>query len=41
MASDPKLKKIPDFYCDNKAALDDMKRLAEQEAALQSKENEK
>jgi hypothetical protein len=39
MASDPKLKKIPDFYCDNKAALDDMKRLAEQEAALQEADN--
>jgi len=29
--SDPDLEKIPDFYCDNKTALADMKRLAEQE----------
>ncbi|ABR89339.1 Uncharacterized conserved protein, pentapeptide repeat family [Janthinobacterium sp. Marseille] len=29
MASDPTLKKIPDFYCDNEEALEDMKRLAE------------
>lgn len=32
MASDPYLEKIPDFYCDNDAALADMKRLAELEA---------
>jgi hypothetical protein len=32
MASDPTLKKIPDFYCDNETALADMKRLAELEA---------
>ncbi len=31
MASDPKLEKIPDFYCDNETALADMKRLAELE----------
>ncbi len=30
LASDPKLKRIPDFYCGNEAALADMKRLAEQ-----------
>ena len=35
MASDPTLEKIPDFYCSNKAALEDMKRLAELEAAKQ------
>ncbi|KRG69145.1 pentapeptide repeat-containing protein [Pseudoxanthomonas dokdonensis] len=29
MASDPQLERIPDFYCDNKAALEDMRRLAE------------
>jgi pentapeptide repeat protein len=28
-ASDPKLERIPDFYCSNEAALADMKRLAE------------
>ena len=28
MASDPDLEKIPDFYCDNETALEDMKRLA-------------
>jgi hypothetical protein len=33
MASDPTLEKVPDFYCGNDAALDDMKRLAEAEAA--------
>ncbi len=33
MASDPTLEKIPDFYCDNKAALADMKRLAERVSA--------
>ncbi|MGL4242629.1 MAG: pentapeptide repeat-containing protein, partial [Beijerinckiaceae bacterium] len=32
VASDPKLERIPDFYCSNEAALADMKRLAEQEA---------
>ena len=32
-ASDPSLSKIPDFYCNNKTALADMKRLAEEEAA--------
>ena len=33
MASDPKLEKIPNFYATNQDALDDMKRLAELEAA--------
>jgi hypothetical protein len=33
MASDPTLEKVPDFYCSNEAALEDMKRLAEAEAA--------
>ena len=33
MASDQKLEKIPDFYCDNATALADMKRLAELEQA--------
>ena len=33
MASDPKLERIPDFYCGNSEALADMKRLAEAEAA--------
>jgi hypothetical protein len=33
LASDPKLEKIPDFYANNNAALEDMKRLAEEEAA--------
>jgi len=33
IASDPKLERVPDFYCSNEAALADMKRLAEQEAA--------
>ena len=32
-ASDPQLKKIPNFYCDNEAALADMKRLADMEQA--------
>ena len=31
MLSDPKLDKIPDFYCDNETALADMKRLADLE----------
>ncbi len=30
-ASDPTLEKVPDFYCGNKAALSDMKRLADAE----------
>jgi hypothetical protein len=29
LKSDPKIEKIPNFYCSNKEALDDMKRLAE------------
>ncbi len=33
LASDPKLQKVPDFYCDNETALADMKRLAELESA--------
>ena len=33
MASDPKLERIPDFYCGNSEALEDMRRLAEVEAA--------
>jgi len=33
LASDPTLDKFPDFYCGNTAALEDMKRLAEAEAA--------
>jgi hypothetical protein len=33
MASDPKLERVPDFYCSNQEALDDMRRLAEAEAA--------
>ncbi len=33
MASDPTLEKVPDFYCGNDDALEDMKRLAEAEAA--------
>ena len=32
LKSDPALERIPDFYCDNKTALADMKRLAEQAA---------
>jgi hypothetical protein len=32
MASDPTLERIPDFYCSNEQALEDMKRLAELEA---------
>lgn len=32
-ASDPSLEKVPDFYCGNEEALDDMKRLAELEAS--------
>lgn len=34
MASDPNLERIPDFYCDNETALEDMRRLAEAEAAM-------
>jgi len=30
MLSDPELERIPDFYCTNEEALEDMKRLAEQ-----------
>jgi uncharacterized protein YjbI with pentapeptide repeats len=33
MASDPKLERVPDFYCGNQEALDDMRRLAEAEQA--------
>ena len=33
LASDPTLDRFPDFYCGNAAALEDMKRLAELEAA--------
>ncbi len=33
MASDPQLERIPDFYCTNAEALEDMQRLAEAEAA--------
>jgi hypothetical protein len=33
LASDPKLEKMPNFYTNNEAAMADMKRLAEQEAA--------
>lgn len=32
MASDPALGKMPDFYCSDREALADMKRLAENEA---------
>ncbi|KMM77052.1 hypothetical protein ACP93_02485 [Xanthomonas sp. NCPPB 1128] len=32
MSSDPKLERIPDFYCGNTEALEDMRRLAEAEA---------
>ena len=35
MASDPKLERIPDFYCGNDEALEDMRRLAEAEAAAE------
>lgn len=31
-ASDPEMAGVPDFYCDNETALEDMKRLAEMEA---------
>ena len=31
--SDPTIREMPDFYCDNESALDDMKRRAELEAA--------
>ena len=33
IASDPKLERVPDFFCDNETALADMKRLAEMEEA--------
>ena len=33
LASDPQIEKIPDFYATNYAALEDMKRLADQEKA--------
>jgi len=33
MASDPKLERVPNFYSSNEEALEDMKRLAEQEAS--------
>jgi uncharacterized protein YjbI with pentapeptide repeats len=33
VASDPKLERLPDFYADNEAALADMKKMAEEEAA--------
>ncbi|WP_369913934.1 pentapeptide repeat-containing protein [Xanthomonas sp. NCPPB 3005] len=33
MSSDPKLERMPDFYCGNDDALEDMRRLAEAEAA--------
>jgi len=33
LASDPKIEKMPDFYCDNATALADMKRLADAEVA--------
>ena len=33
MASDPGLEKIPDFYCGNQDAMDDMKRLSDAESA--------
>jgi hypothetical protein len=36
LASDPQLDKFPDFYCGNETALEDMKRLAEIEAARSS-----
>ena len=32
-ASDPKLERVPDFYCDSATALEDMRRLAEAESA--------
>ena len=35
-ASDPKLERIPDFYCDNDTALADMKRLADLEASREA-----
>ena len=35
IASDPKIGKMPDFYCDNETALADMKERAEKEAASQ------
>lgn len=33
--SDPDIKSFPNFYCGNSVALEDMKRLAEEEAARQ------
>jgi uncharacterized protein YjbI with pentapeptide repeats len=33
LASDPAIDRIPDFYCSNETALEDMKRLADLEAA--------
>ena len=33
LASDPNLERIPDFYCGNETALEDMKRLADAEKA--------
>jgi hypothetical protein len=35
LASDPGIDRLPDFYTSNKAALADMKRLADIEAATQ------
>jgi hypothetical protein len=40
MASDPELERVPDFYCDNETALEDMRRLAEAEAAALSARKE-
>ena len=36
LKSDPTIERIPDFYCGNEEALEDMKRLAELEAARAS-----
>jgi hypothetical protein len=33
LASDPNLGRVPDFYCRNAEAMDDMKRLADAEAS--------
>ena len=33
LASDPTMDRVPDFYCTNAAALADMKRMADAEAA--------
>ena len=41
IASDPKIGKMPDFYCDNETALADMKERAEKEAASQGGSDEK